>query len=70
MVVIVTVVIVTAVTVVIVTVAVVTVVIVTYFSKNNLTPQKPKRCSQGSALQFLLCFLRLQAHICLGEPGS
>ena len=28
------------------------VVIVTSFSKNNLTPRLPMRCSQGSFLQF------------------
>ena len=36
----------------VVTVAVVTVLIVTYFSKNNLTPQKQMRCSQGSFSRF------------------
>ena len=39
------------------TVAVVTVVIGTYFSKNNLTHWQPMRCSQGSVLRFLRCFI-------------
>ena len=42
------------VTVVIVTVVTV-VVIVKYFSKNNLTPQQPMRCSQSSFSQFSQC---------------
>ena len=49
--------IVTVVIVTIVTVAIVTEVIVIYISKNNLTPQQPMRCSQGSFLQFLQCFI-------------
>ena len=56
----VTVVIVTIVTIVIVnvvTVAVVTEVLLTYFSRKNLTPWQPMRCSQGSALEFSRCFL-------------
>ena len=36
------------------------VIIVTYFSKNNLTPRQPMRCSWGSFLQFLWCFLLYQ----------
>ena len=33
------------------------VVLVTYFSKNNLTPQQPVRCSHCSVLQFSRCFI-------------
>ena len=45
----------TVVIVTVVTVAVVTVVIVTYFSKNNLIPQQPMRCSQVSFSRFTRC---------------
>ena len=48
--------IVTVVIVTVVTVAVVTVVIVASFSKNNLTPWQPMRCSQDSFLPFSRCF--------------
>ena len=47
------------VTVVLVTVAVVTVIIVTSFSKNDLPPQQPMRCSQGSFLRFSWCFHKM-----------
>ena len=46
----------------IVTVAVVTIVMVTYFSKNNLTPRQPMRCSWCSFLQFLWGFLYIEIH--------
>ena len=43
----------------VVIVTVVTViVIVTSFSKNNLTPRQPMRCSQGTFSRLSQCFLR------------
>ena len=50
---------VTAVIVIEVTVVVVTVVIVTSFSKDNLTPQQPMKCSRCSFSRFLRCFIVL-----------
>ena len=44
--------------VIVVIVTVVTVVVIgTYFSKNDMTPPQPMRCSQSSFLRFLQCFL-------------
>ena len=38
-------------------------VIMTSFSKNNLSPGPPMRCSRGSFLQFFWCFLFMSAQV-------
>ena len=40
----------------------VVVVIVTSLSKSNLTHWQPMRCSKGSVLQFLRCFVSVLVH--------